>query len=132
MNFDTYFCFCFFEINISLMKYILELFNPDCLYLSYVFFRLEKIKLIAERFLEMFRIHCQNPAILITNGIRKVRQAVDILDKRILDFCKIHLGQILVHETDILMLTHRTRFNQNNLCLSDGFGYIITANQACC
>ena len=92
------------------MKYILELFNPDCLYLSYVFFRLEKIKLIAERFLEMFRIYCQNRSILITNGIRKVRQAVDILDKRILDICKIHLGQILVHETDILMLTHRTRF----------------------
>ena len=46
--------------------------------------------------LEMFWIYCQNSAIKMTNGIRKFRRGVDILDKRSLDFCKIHLGQKLV------------------------------------
>ena len=62
----------------------------------------------------MFWIFCQNSAIKMTNGIRKFRRGVDILDKRFLDFCKIHLGQKLVYVTDILMLTHRNRFNQKN------------------
>ena len=61
--------------------------------------------------LEILGIHCQNSTIIMTNGIRKVSQGVDIFDKRILDSCKIHLGQILVHGTNILMLTHRTRCN---------------------
>ena len=30
-----------------------------------------------------------------------------------------------------MILTHRTRFNRKNSCLSDGFGYLITANQVC-
>ena len=36
-----------------------------------------------------------------------------------------------VNETDILMPTHRTRFNKKNKRLFDGFGYLIIANQAC-
>ena len=47
--------------------------------------------------------------------IRKVKQGVHIFDKRILNYCKIHLGQILLHGTDILMLTHRTKFDLKEL-----------------
>ena len=32
-------------------------------------------------------IHCQNSALIMTNGIIKVRQVVDIFDKIIFDSC---------------------------------------------
>ena len=79
-------------------------------------YRLEKIKITAERGLEILRIH-QNNAVIMTNGMRKVWQGVNIFYKIILDSCEIHLGQILVHGTDIL-----------NSRLSNG--YLITVNQS--
>ena len=36
----------------------------------------------------ILRIQCRNSVLIMTNGIRKVRQGVDIFDKRILDSCK--------------------------------------------
>ena len=76
-----------------------------CFRFIYVFLQVEKKKTTAKRCLEILRIHCQNSTVIRTNRIRKVGQGVDIFDKRILDFYKIHLGQILVHGTDILMLS---------------------------
>ena len=51
--------------------------------------------------MEILTIHCQSSAIIMINGIRKVKQGVDIFDKRMLDYCKIHLLQKLVHGTNI-------------------------------
>ena len=59
-----------------------------CSYLLYIFLQLGKIKVTAKWGLKIVRIHIQNSAIIMTNGIRKVRQGVDIFDKRILDSCK--------------------------------------------
>ena len=78
-------------------------------------YRLEKIKITAERVWKFLGSIVRNDVIM-TNGIRKVRQGVNIFYKIILDSCKIHLRQILVHGTDIL-----------NWRLSNGFGYLITA-----
>ena len=44
-----------------------------------------KIKVSAKRGLDILRIHCQNSAFIMTNGIGHFRQGVDIFDKRILD-----------------------------------------------
>ena len=57
-------------------------------YLLYIFLKVGKIKVNAKQGLKILRIQCQNSAIIMTNGIRKVRQGVDIFDKRILDSCK--------------------------------------------
>ena len=83
---------------------------------NYIYsYRLEKNEITAEQGLEIFKINCQNFAIIMANGIRKVRQEVDIFDKQSLDSCKNYLGQILVScKTYILMITHRTRFYQKN------------------
>ena len=51
----------------------------------------------------MFSTHCQKYAIKMTNGMRKVRKGVDIFDKPSLDSCKIHLGQLLLHGTDLML-----------------------------
>ena len=48
-------------------------------------------KVPAEQGLKMFRIHCQNSAIIMRNIGSQVRQGVDIFDKRTLDSCKFHL-----------------------------------------
>ena len=40
-------------------------------------------------------INCQNSALKVTNGIRKVRLGMDIFDKRILDSCKFILDTVL-------------------------------------
>ena len=48
-----------------------------CSYLLYIFFQVGKIKVTAKQGLK----------ILMTKGMRKVRQGVDIFDKRILDSC---------------------------------------------
>ena len=45
-------------------------------------------KVTAKRGLKILRVHCQNSSIIMTNGTRKVRQRVDIFEKRILNFCK--------------------------------------------
>ena len=55
-------------------------------YLS-IFIQVGKIKVTAK----ILRIYFQNSALIMTNGIRKVRKRVDIFDKRILDFCKFIL-----------------------------------------
>ena len=44
-----------------------------------------KIKVTAKWGLDILRIHCQNSAFIMTNGIGNFRQGVDIFDKRILD-----------------------------------------------
>ena len=117
--------------QIPLMGYIVEfllmhLFAPDCSYLSYVFLQVgKKIKSLLSRVWKFCGSISQNFAILITNEIRKVRQGVNIFDKRILEYCILHLEQIVVQETDLLMVTLRTRFNRKNSHLSDGFGYLI-------
>ena len=107
----------------SLIRYIVEwawiddaAFRSRLFIFNYIYsYRLEKNEVTAEQGLEIFKIHCQNFAIIMANGIRKVRQEVDIFDKQSLDSCKIHLGQILVScKTYILMITQRTRFNQKN------------------
>ena len=59
-----------------------------CSYLLYIFLQLGKIKVTAKWGLKIVRIHIQNSAIIMTNGIRKVWQGVDIFEKRILDSCK--------------------------------------------
>ena len=41
--------------------------------------------------MKILRIHCQNSAVIMTNGIRKVRQGLDIFNKRILNSCKFIL-----------------------------------------
>ena len=51
--------------------------------------------------MEILTIHCQSSAIIMINRIRKVKQGVDIFDKRMLDSCKIHLEQKLVPGTNI-------------------------------
>ena len=55
---------------------------------AYIFLQVGKIKVTAKRDLKILRNHCQNSALIMTNGIRKVRQGVDIFDKRILGSCK--------------------------------------------
>ena len=59
-----------------------------CSYSLYIFLQVGKIKVTAKRGLKILRIHCQNSALKMTNGIRKVRQRVDIFDKIILYSCK--------------------------------------------
>ena len=59
-----------------------------CSYLLYIFLQVGKIKVTAKGVLKILRIHSQNFAIIMTNGIRKVRQGVDIFNKRNLDSCK--------------------------------------------
>ena len=100
MHFDTYFfltnithiaqsCsflflqFCNDKLYCRLM---MQLFDPSiyCSYLLYIFLQVGKIKVAG---LEILRIQCRNSVMIITNGIRKVRQGVDIFDKRILDSC---------------------------------------------
>ncbi len=75
-------------------------------------YRLEKIKITAERVWKFLGSIVRNDVIM-TNGIRKVRQGVNIFYKIILDSCKIHLRQILVHGTDSL-----------NSRLSNGFWFL--------
>ena len=58
---------------------------------------MDKIHVTAKVRSELFRVQCQNSAIKMTNGIRKVRNGVNIFDERSLDSCKIHLRQILVY-----------------------------------
>ena len=62
------------------------LFHPAIVHI-YIFLQVGK-KVTAKRSLKILRIHCQNSALIMANGIRKVRQGVDIFDKRILDSCK--------------------------------------------
>ena len=61
-----------------------------------IFLQVGKIKITAKQCLEILSVQCLNSDIKMTNGIRKVRQGVDIFDKRSLDSCKIHLRQIHV------------------------------------
>ena len=65
----------------------MQLFASYSKYLLYIFLQDGKIKVTAKRGLKILRIHCQNSALIMTNGIRKVRQGVDIFDKIILDSC---------------------------------------------
>ena len=81
--------------QIYLMKYIVEflMFADAAIcskssYLSYVFLQVGRKKNAAKQGLKILWIHCQNSALIMTNGIRKVRLGVDIIDKRILDSCK--------------------------------------------
>ena len=62
-----------------------------CSYELYIFLQVGNIKVTAKRGLKILRIHCQNSALTMTNGIRKVRQGVEIFDKRNLDSCKFIL-----------------------------------------
>ena len=72
------------------------LLNVD-LYTSniYIFLQVGNIKVTAKQGLKILSIHCQNSTLIITNGIRKVRLAVDIIDKRILNSCKYILDSAL-------------------------------------
>ena len=56
----------------------MQLFHPAIDHIYYII-------LTAKWGLKILRIHCQNSTLIMTNGIRKVRQGVDIFDKRILD-----------------------------------------------
>ena len=51
-------------------------FDPTILFIFiiYIFFQVGKIKVTAKRGLEILRIHCQNSAIIMTHGIRKVKK----------------------------------------------------------
>ena len=66
----------------------MQLFDPNRSYLSYLFLQVGKRKVTARLGLKILWIHCQNSALIMTNGIRKVRLGVDIFNKRILDSCK--------------------------------------------
>ena len=70
----------------------MQLFAPDCAYLSYVFLQVGQIKVIAKLGLKIMWINRQNSALIMTNGIRKVKLGIDIFDKRILDPCKFILN----------------------------------------
>ena len=59
----------------------------------YVFLRVGKIKVTAKQGLKILRIF----VLIMTNGIRKVMQGVDIFDKRILDSCKFISDRIRPH-----------------------------------
>ena len=63
----------------------MQLFAPNHSYLLYVFLQVGKIKVTNKQALKILWIHCQNSALIMTNGIGKVRLEVDIIDKRILD-----------------------------------------------
>ena len=67
-------------------------YNSFCLILCILLFvyyiQVGKIKVTAKRGLKILWNNCQNSTLKMTNGIRKVRQEVDIFDKRILDFCE--------------------------------------------
>ena len=54
----------------------------------FIFLQVGKIKATSKRGLKILRINCQNLTLIMTNGIRKVREGVNIFDKRILDSCK--------------------------------------------
>ena len=54
----------------------------------FIFLQVGKIKATSKRGLKILRINCQNLTLIKTNGIRKVREGVNIFDKRILDSCK--------------------------------------------
>ena len=56
---------------------------------STIFLQVGKIKVTAIKagFENSEDIHCQISALKMTNGIRKVRIGVDIIDKRILNSC---------------------------------------------
>ena len=73
----------------------MQLLAPNPSYLSYVFLQVGKIKVTAKRGLKLLWIHCQNSALIMTNGIRKVRLGVDIFDKRTLDFSKFISDTVL-------------------------------------
>ena len=64
---------------------------------SSIFLQVGKIKVTAKKagFKNSEDIHCQNSALKMTNGIRNVRLAVDIFDKRILDSFKFISDTVL-------------------------------------
>ena len=99
MHFDTYFFLTnithiaqscsFLFLQFCKWQVILQIndaafWSSYCSYLLYIFLQVGKIKVAG---LEILRIQCRNSVMIITNGIRKVRQGVDIFDKRILDSC---------------------------------------------
>ena len=101
MHFDTFLIFylpnithvtiCFLRRGFKILQVILRMndavFSSSyCLYLNIL--QVGKIKVTAKLGLKILRNHCQNFALIMTNGIRKIRQGVDIFDKRILDSCK--------------------------------------------
>ena len=49
-------------------------------YLLYILLQVGKTKVTAMRGLKILRILCQNSTIIMTNGIRKLKQGVDIFD----------------------------------------------------
>jgi len=55
----------------------MQLSDPDCSYLLYIFLQVEKNKSLLTVF---ENVQGLNSAILMTNGIRTVRQGVDIFD----------------------------------------------------
>ena len=67
----------------------MHLFAPNCSYVSYVFLEVRKIKVTAKQGFKILWIFCQNFALIMTNGIKKIRLGVDIFDKRILDSCTL-------------------------------------------
>ena len=112
MHFDTYFWFIlFFNLTSWRQKYQIK-YNRKLLFVSrsdiLAVFRLNNCWRLASthNFLNILTgwknnrhtalggvwkfwgYHCQNSALIMTNGIRKVRLEVDIFDKRILDSCK--------------------------------------------
>ena len=74
---------------------LMQLFAQEC---SYLFLQVGKIIITAKQGLKILRIHSQTSAIIMTNGIRKVRQGMDIFDKRILDSCKFISDRYLYME----------------------------------
>ena len=75
----------------------MQLFAPNHSYLSYVSLQVGKIKVTAKPGLTILWIDCQNSMLIMTNGIRKVKLGVDIIDKRILDSCKFILDSASVY-----------------------------------
>ena len=87
----THVTICFLRRGFKILQVILRMndavFSSSyCLYLNIL--QVGIIKVIAKLGLKILRNHCQNFALIMTNGIRKIRQGVDIFDKRILDSCK--------------------------------------------
>ena len=70
-------------------------FSSYSSYLLYLFLQVGKIKVTAKQVLKILRIHCQNSALIMTNGIRQGRLGVDIFDKRNLDSCKFISDTVL-------------------------------------
>ena len=59
------------------------------LHIYYIYsYRMEKIVTALSGVWKFWGYHCQNSALIMTKGIRKVRLGVDTFDKRILDSCK--------------------------------------------